>query len=269
MDIELNKVYQEDCCQFMDKIKSESIDLVLTSPPYADMRDYVKIPADEYVSWFLPIAEGIYKVLKSKGVFVLNIRNNVVNHRRHTYIYDLVNRLVNDINFFLIDDIIWDKCKMLPNTKGNRPMDTWEFAFVFGKSVNVTWNPDSVRTPYDEKSLQRFESPIKKRWGTNRDEVGQKEVKPHPLGCFPKNIIRIGSESQNQSHPAPYPIKFAEWFIKAYSNPGDVVYDPFSGSGTTAVAAQKHGRKWILTEIHEEYVKLAEKRIYDTPEALF
>ena len=267
--MELNQIYHEDCVKFMEGLSPGAIDLVLTSPPYADMRDYVKIPAEEYVDWFIPIAEGIKRVLRDNGVFVLNIRNNVVEGRRHTYVYELVHRLTAEVGFDLIDDVIWDKGKMLPNTKGKRPMDCWEFAFVFGKGLDVTWNPDPLRTPYDERSLQRFESPIKKRWGSSRTEAGDKIVTPHPLGCFPKNIIKMGSESINQGHPAPFPVSFAEWFIKGYSNPGDVVYDPFGGGGTTAVAAQKHGRKWILTEIHEEYILRAKQRIYNQMEALF
>jgi len=270
MDIEFNKIHQVDCRDFMaHSLKPASIDLVLTSPPYADMRDYVKISADNYVDWFLPIATGIYNILKPEGIFVLNIRNNVVKGKRHTYVYKLVDKLVEEVGFDLIDDIIWDKRKALPNTKGKRPMDCWEFAFVFGKGVNVTWNPDTVRTAYEEKSLRRFESPIKRRWSTVRTEEGEKLVKPHPLGCFPKNIIKIGSENVNQGHPATFPVAFASWFVKAYSNPGDVVYDPFAGSGSTAVAAKKNGRRWILTEIHADYIERAKERIFETQEALF
>ncbi len=269
MSTELNQIYHEDCTKFMERLAPGSIDLVLTSPPYADMRDYIKIPAKEYADWFLPVAQGIKKVLRDNGVFVLNIRNNVVEGRRHTYVYELVHRLTSEAGFDLIDDVIWDKGKMLPNTKGKRPMDCWEFAFVFGKGLDVTWNPDPLRTPYDERSLQRYEAPIKKRWGSSRTEAGDKIIKPHPLGCFPKNIIKMGSESIYQGHPAPFPVSFAEWFIKGYSNSGDLVYDPFGGGGTTAVAAQKHGRKWLMTEIHKEYIEIAQKRIDDTLEALW
>jgi len=268
-DLETNKIYHEDCREFLQKIEPGIIDLVVTSPPYADMRDYVKIPPKEYVDWFLPIARDIYYALKDNGVFVLNIRNHIVEGRRQTYVYELVHRLVKEVGFDLIDDIIWDKAKMLPNTKGKRPMDCWEFMFVFGKGTDVTWNPDSLRTPYEDRALERYKTPIKERWGTTREERGQRTVKPHPLGCFPKNILKICSEASKTGHPAPYPVALAEWFIRGYSNPGDVVYDPFGGAGSTAVAAQKNGRDWILTEIHEEYVEIAQKRINDTLPALF
>lgn len=272
--MELNQIYHEDCRKFMERLTPGSVDLVLTSPPYADMRDYVKIPAAEYIDWFLPIARAIKKTLRENGVFVLNIRNNVREGRRQTYVYELVYRLTmpeekGGVGFDLIDDNIWDKLKMLPNTKGKRAMDCWEFAFVFGKGLDVTWNPDPLRTPYDERSLQRFQDPVKIRWGTYRTERGERIVKPHPLGAYPKNILRIGSENLGQGHTAVFPTPFAEWFVKGYSNPGDFVYDPFGGSGTTAVAAQKNGRNWILNEIHEEYIEIARKRISETQEALF
>lgn len=264
-----NKVYHEDCREFMQRIEPGSIDMVLTSPPYADMRDYVKIPPEEYCDWFIPIAQDVFNVLKDNGVFVLNIRNHIVEGRRLTYVYELVHRINKEVGFDLIDDAIWEKTKMLPNTKGKRAMDCWEFMFVFGKGVDVTWNPDPLRTPYEARALARYETPIKERWGTTREERGTRVVKPHPLGCFPRNILKLSTEATKTGHPAPYPVALAEWFVKGYSNPGDLIYDPFGGGGTTAVAAQKHGRRWILTEIHEEYVQLAEKRLADIPEALF
>jgi len=269
MLLELNTFREGDCRDFMRSLSGEWANLVLTSPPYGDMRDYVKIKSENYVEWFLPIAEEILCSLKENGVFVINIRNNVVNKRRTHYTYKLVDALVEQVGFDFIDDQVWDKGKGLPNTKGARPIDVHEWVYIFGKGTAITWNPDSIRIPYDHKSLQRFQTPIKKRWGTNRDDVGYKDVQPHPLGCYPKSIVRIGSESTNVGHPAPYPVTLAEYYVKAYSNPGDVVYDPFGGSGTTAVAAQKHGRKWICSEIHEEYITLAKKRLQDVPEALF
>jgi len=244
-----------------------SIDLVLTSPPYADLRDYVKIPPEEYVSWFMPKADLIHKVLKKNGVFVLNIRNNIVNKSRHPYVYDLVSKLCR--RFDLIEDIIWDKVKVLPNPKGRRPMDLWEFAFVFGKGTEITWNVDYVRTPYGKRTEDRYKTDVKVRWNSIREDRGNRKIELHPLGAYPKNILRIPSESTRTGHPAPYPIEFASWFIKAYSNPGEIVYDPFGGGGTTAVAAQRNGRSWILTEIHKGYIEIAQKRIDDTVRALF
>jgi site-specific DNA-methyltransferase (adenine-specific) len=267
MDFELNHIYHEKCENFMERLEKNSVDLVLTSPPYADLRDYTKISPDEYVDWFLPISDGIYRVLKENGVFVLNIRNHIVNKARHPYVYELVYKLCDQFN--LIEDMIWDKVKVLPNPKGRRPMDMWEFALVFGKGTEVTWNVDQVRTPYGKRTEQRYQTDVKVRWNSIREDRGNRKLELNPLGAFPKNIIRIPSESIRTGHPAPFPVEFAEWFIRAYSNPGEVVYDPFGGAGTTAVAAQKNGRRWLLTEIHKEYVDLAQKRIDDTERALF
>ncbi len=268
MGIELNKIFPGDCVEFMSKtLEPESIDLVLTSPPYADLRDYIKIPPDEYVDWFLPKADLIHKVLKPNGVFVLNIRNSIVKKARHPYVYELVYKLCQ--KFDLIEDMIWDKVKVLPNSKGRRPMDLWEFALVFGKGTEVTWNVDPVRTPYGERTQQRYKTDVKIRWNSIREDRGNRKIELHPLGAYPKNIIRIPSESNRTGHPAPYPVEFAEWFIRAYSNPGDLIYDPFGGGGTTIVAAQKNGRNWVMTEIHQQYVDIAQKRVDDTIQALF
>jgi DNA modification methylase len=270
MDLELNHIYHTNCLDFMSEVlKPGSIDLVLTSPPYADLRDYVKIKPDEYVDWFMPYAKGIYEVLKDNGVFVLNIRNNVVEKARHTYVYELVHRLHKEAKFDLIEDMIWDKVKVLPNPKGRRPMDVYEFVFVFGKGREVTWNVDSVRTPYSTRTEKRYQTEVKVRWNSIREDRGNRKIELNPLGAFPKNVIRIPSESTRTGHPAPFPVELAEWFVRAYSNPREIVYDPFAGGGTTAIAAQKNGRNWILTEIHKEYIALAQKRIDDTARALF
>jgi len=265
--MDLNQIYHEDCMDFMSRIEEGSIDLVVTSPPYADLRDYVKIPPDEYVEWFMPKAELIHKVLKKNGVFVLNIRNQIVNKARHPYVYELIYKLCDQ--FDLIEDMVWDKVKVLPNPKGRRPMDLWEFALVFGKGTDVTWNVDQVRTPYGERTQQRYKTDVKVRWNSIREDRGNRKIELHPLGAYPKNIIRIPSESTRTGHPAPYPVEFAEWFVKAYSLPGEIVYDPFGGGGTTAVAAQRHGRKWVMTEIHEKYIAKAKERIANETEALF
>jgi DNA modification methylase len=268
MGVELNRIYHQPCETFMAEIlEPESIDLVVTSPPYADMRDYVKISPEEYVGWFMPKAELLHKVLKENGVFVLNIRNHIVNKARHPYVYELVFKLCQ--KFDLIEDMIWDKVKVLPNPKGRRPMDMYEFVFVFGKGTEITWNVDHVRTPYGKRTEQRYKTDVKVRWNSIRADRGNRKIELHPLGAYPKNILRIPSESTRTGHPAPYPVELAEWFVRAHSNPGEIVYDPFGGGGTTAVAAQRNGRNWILTEIHEEYIIKAQKRIDDTVRALF
>ena len=160
---ELNRFYHGDCLSLMRKAEADWADLVLTSPPYADMRDYMQIPPDKYVEWFLPIGKEVFRSLRDNGVFVLNIRNNVVDKRRTHYTYQLVSSLIEEAGFDFIDDQVWDKGKGLPNTKGVRPMDIHEWVYVFGKGVDVTWNPDSIRKPYDPRSLQRYEAPIKKK----------------------------------------------------------------------------------------------------------
>jgi DNA modification methylase len=264
--LDLNKVYHRDWVEFMSEL-DVPVDLVVTSPPYADMRDYAEIDPDKYIEWFLPISNEIYRVLKDNGVFVLNIRNHIVRGERHPYVYGLVYELCKQ--FSLIEDYIWNKVKVLPNPKGRRGMDMWEFAFVFGKGTDVTWNVDSVRVPYGNRTVDRYKTDVKVRWGSDRRDRGLRKVELNPLGAFPKNILDIPSEAKKICHPAPFPVEFAEWFIKAYSNSGDLVYDPFGGGGSTAIAAQRHGRKWIMTEIHKEYVELANSRLADEPEALF
>jgi len=133
----------------------------------------------------------------------------------------------------------------------------------FSKSLNFRFNRDDVRRPYNPISVKRMEYPIKKRWARdpNNPVREYKEWEPNPKGALPKNIIDIGSEYGNKVHPAVFPVKLAEWFIKAATSEGDTVLDPFIGSGTTMVAAATLNRNCIGVEIEPRYIDISINRL--------
>ena len=152
-----------DCTEELKQLDSESIDLVLTSPPYADQRDYgalnTKIEADGYIEWFRPKAEEIYRVLKKTGSFILNINDKVVDGFQHLFVFKLVIMLCDEIGFHLVRDYIWHNPATPPNVyssgKYGRTKKSHEYCFWFSKSDTWTFNMDPIRTPY-KKGMEKF-----------------------------------------------------------------------------------------------------------------
>lgn len=266
--LELNRIYQMDCIEGMRLLPDESIDLVITSPPYADRRKntYGGIPADEYVKWFLPIAHEIYRILKPTGSFFLNIKPHCENGERVLYVFDLVLSLKRDVGFRYTDEFTWTK-NGVPGRFNGRFKNAFEPVYHFTKKRGYTFNPYAVAIPTKEVSLRRAE---RKASGESKNGSGLAGMREgHSFKgrkkSLPSNHLHIPQTSNQHTiqskHPAVFPEELPTFFIKAFSNEGDVVLDPFIGSGTTAVAALRTNRNFIGFEIKSEYVSIANQRI--------
>ena len=268
--MEKNKVHYIDAIDGLRTLEDETVDLVITSPPYADMKKYVDgsngIPVKQYVPWLMIYIREIERVLKPTGSFILNINDKVSNKFRDPYVYELVHRITDSTTLKLYERLFWNKGKGLSHPK--RFGDKIEYLFWFAKTEKFTINIDEMRVPYSESSLKRFKKPIKKRFNrTEGDEkVEYKDWGPNPKGALPSTLINIGSESKriSDNHIAVYPEKLTEYFIKGATNEGDFILDPFMGSGTTGVSAKKLKRDWMGFDSIEEYVNFANKRIEKT-----
>jgi len=268
--MERNKVYNIDAIDGLRKLEDNVVDLVITSPPYADMKKYADgsngIPVKQYVAWLLPFIEEISRVLKPTGSFILNINDKVSNKFRDPYVYELVYKITSSTGLKLYERLFWNKGKGLSHPK--RFGDKIEYIFWFAKTDKFTIIIDEMRVPYSKSSLKRFNKPIKKRFNrTEGDEkIEYKEWGPNPKGALPSTLINIGSESKriSDNHIAVYPEALSDYFIKGSTNEGDLVIDPFMGSGTTGVSAKKHKRHWIGFDNIEEYVNFANQRIKNT-----
>jgi len=268
--MEKNKVHYIDAINGLRTLEDETVDLVITSPPYADMKKYVDgsegIPVKQYVPWLMTYVREIERVLKPTGSFILNINDKVSNKFRDPYVYELVHRITDSTTLKLYERLFWNKGKGLSHPK--RFGDKIEYLFWFAKTEKFTINIDEMRVPYSESSLKRFKKPIKKRFNrTEGDEkVEYKDWGPNPKGALPSTLINIGSESKriSDNHIAVYPEKLTEYFIKGATNEGDFILDPFMGSGTTGVSAKKLKRDWMGFDSIEEYVNFANKRIEKT-----
>ena len=164
----------------------------------------------------------------------------------------------------MFERLFWNKMKGLPNR--SRFGDRVEYIFWFAKSDQFYFDIDEMRTEYSQKSIQRMKNPLKKRFARteeNQNSDEYKEWKPNPKGALPTTLVNISSESKriSDNHVAVYPLELVKYFIKGSTKVGDLVLDPFSGTGTTSVASKDLGRNWLGFDINQEYVDLANKRL--------
>jgi site-specific DNA-methyltransferase (adenine-specific) len=265
--MEFNKIHKGDSLELLKQLPDNSVDLVITSPPYSTLKVYIDNPgilADDYVNWFIPYCKEIERVIKPTGSFILNINDKVENGFRHPYVFDLISKLHKETGLKMFERLFWNKMKGLPNR--SRFGDRVEYLFWFAKEKGFKFNIDDMRTEYSEKSIKRMTKPLKKRFARteeNQDANEYKEWKPNPLGALPTTLVNISSESKRiaDNHVAVFPVSLVEYFIKGSTEKGDLVLDPFMGTGTTGVASKKLGRNWMGFELEQDYIDIANKRI--------
>lgn len=266
--LKINKVYCADCLDGMKEVDSNSIRLCVTSPPYADKRDhdYGGIPAEEYVEWFLPRADQLYRVLTEDGTFILNIKEGVEDCERETYVYELVLALKKR-GWVWTDEFIWHKKNCYPGKWPNRFKDGWEHIYQFNKSKKYYLNKEAVKVPVKESTKKRtakmYKNDDKKVF---RDTNSGFSFKMTNLvgkdDCYPSNVLWMPTECTNVNHSAAFPRDLPRFFIRAFSKPRDIVIDPFMGRGTTAIEAQENNRDFIGFEKVPAHVDTANHYLF-------
>ena len=266
----LDQIIRGDCEKVLQDFPENSVDLIFTSPPYADQRakTYGGIKPDSYVEWFLPKAAQFLRVLKPTGTFILNIKERVVDGERHTYVIDLISKM-REQGWLWTEEFIWHKKNSYPGKWPNRFRDNWERLIQFNKRKNFAMHQEAVMVPIGDWAKERLAklSETDKIRDESRAGSGFGKNVSNWIGrdmVYPTNVIHMATETGNKNHSAVFPLDLPEWFIKLFTKPGDVVLDPFVGSGTTALAAIELGRRFIGIEINSEYVELSKERISET-----
>lgn len=269
-DIWQNKLFLGDSLDVLRQMPSEFIDLIVTSPPYADSRKstYGGHHPDQYVEWFLPISFELKRVLKPTGTFILNIKEKVVDGERHTYVMDLILQMRKQ-GWLWTEEYIWHKKNSTPGKWPNRFRDAWERCLQFNKHKKFNMYQDAVMVPMgdwaksrlknlSETDKRRDNSRVGSGFGKNISNWVNREM------AYPDNVLHLATECSNKDHSAVFPIELPSWFIKLFSQEGDIVLDPFLGSGTTAKAAKQLRRIYIGIELKQEYYQQALKNIEAT-----
>jgi len=271
-----------DCLDLMKNIDDNSIDLVFTSPPYAERRKstYGGTNENEYVDWFLPIGAEIKRILKPTGSFFLNIKPHTNKGERSLYVYDLICALKRETGFMFVEEYCWTK-NAFPGSLKGRFKNAFEPIYHFTKNSpnEITFNPVACGTPIKEESIART---YRKQCGAPKNGsgmTGMNTTNIRNLGLArPSNVINVNNVSNQfsdkQLHPATFPEGLVEFFVKSFTNEGDVVLDPFGGSGTVGLTCVKTKRQFILMEKQEQYFELIKKRVGDfnknfEPQTLF
>lgn len=267
INIFLDKLALGDCLKILQDIPSNSINLIVTSPPYADNRKstYGGVSPDKYVEWFLPISAELRRVLKDDGTFILNIKEKVVEGERHTYVLELILAMKRQ-GWLWTEEYMWHKRNSTPGKWSNRFRDSWERCLQFNKQKKFKMFQESVMVPMGDWAKTRlnnlgdndkirFNSQVGSGFGKNISKwIGRDKA-------YPTNVLHLATECGNKNHSAAFPKSLPTWFIKLFSEENDVVLDPFAGSGTTCIAAHELNRRFIGIELKPEYFETAEKNI--------
>ena len=285
-------ILQGDCFELIKDLPDNSVDLVITSPPYADIINYgkdisIKKPQD-YCDWLLPLFNEIHRVLKPSGSFILNINDNCSNGLRNPFIYELIYRSQKETKMKFYDTYIWHKLNGIPNGSKKRFRNTTEFIFHFVKNqkelkffmdrvlqdINIEtkerYTRNGLTTPQGkllEGERTRIPRKIKYLTGsTNKTKDGYEipqTKRTLPDLVRPDNVFRFktaGAARDNHiKHPAPYHKELPKYFINLLTDEGDVVLDVFAGIGTTGLVC--NNRTFIGFELNERYCEFGNKRI--------
>jgi site-specific DNA-methyltransferase (adenine-specific)/site-specific DNA-methyltransferase (cytosine-N4-specific) len=278
-----------DSFELIKDLPDNSVDLVITSPPYSNIISYgkdvsVKKPKD-YVDWILPLFNEIYRVLKPSGSFILNINDICVNGYRSTYVYDLISRSQTETNLKFYDNYTWVKKAGIPNGSNKRFRNMTEYIFHFVKDAKqMKFYMDRVLEEPTESTLERIKTPTNsnkvidgerkkgkivwvRRTAMKVDEDGRKDPdlvqRIVPDKVRPDNVFYFKSANAARDnsirHPAPYHKELPSYFINLLTDEGDVVLDVFSGIGTTGLGCIN--RNYIGMELNEKYAEFSKKRL--------
>lgn len=274
MEVNANILYG-DCAEQLKKLPNDSVDLIVTSPPYADQRKttYGGIAVNQYVEWFLPITRELLRVLKPTGTFILNIKEKVQNGERSTYVLELILEMRKQ-GWLWTEEFIWHKKNCYPGKWPNRFRDAWERLLQFNKTKQFNMYQETVMVPtgdwaktrlrnLSETDKTRDNSKVGSGFGKNISNWEGRDL------AYPTNVLHLATECGNKNHSAAFPEALPEWFIKLFTKEGDVVLDPFAGSGTTLVVAQRMHRNSIGIEIKLDYYQQIKERLQPSEWLLF
>jgi len=256
-----------DCESILKQIKDNSIDLIVTSPPYTERRvdTYGGIKTEKYVEWFLPKSKEFLRVLKPTGTFILNIKEATENREKELYVLHLILAL-KEQGWYWTEEFIWHKKNSFPGKWPNRFRDSWERLLQFNKDPHFLMYQDAVRVPIGKwgdirlKNLSkadktRKDSRVGSGFGRKVSNWANRDL------VYPTNVLHLATETGNRNHSAVFPKAIPEWFIKLFTKQGDWVLDPFAGSGTTLEVARRLERNSVGIEIMKKYYNISRRNL--------
>ncbi|MDR1350683.1 MAG: site-specific DNA-methyltransferase [Zoogloeaceae bacterium] len=272
----LGEAHLGDSLAFLPQIESESVDLILTSPPFALKRkkEYGNEDEDKYVDWFMGFAGHLRRILKPTGSFVLDLGGAYMPGFpvRSIYMFELLVRLVRETGFYLAQEFYHYNPARLPapaewvNVRRIRVKDSVNVVWWLSKSQNPKADNRRVLKPYSDSMKNLLKNGYVAKLRPSGHDISDNFRRDNG-GAIPPNLLELANTDSNSAyqkmcraaglkiHPARFPSGFAEFFIKFLTDEGDLVYDMFAGSNTTGLVAETLGRYWLASEISREYLE--------------
>ncbi len=272
----LGRMIHGDSLHIMKKMRTSSVDLVMTSPPFGLVRkkDYGNVAAGEYLDWFRPFAEQMHRILKDTGSLVIDIGGawEVGKPTRSLYHFKLLIMLCEEYGFHLAQDFYWWNPSKLPSpaewvtVRRIRVKDAINTVWWLSKTEWPKASNRRVLQPYSPSMMDLLAKGYRAKLRPSGHDISEKFAINNGA-AIPPNLIALPNTESNGAyqryceqhsitpHPARYPAELPEYFIRMLTDRGDLVLDPFGGSCVTGEVSQRLGRKWMCTELMEEYLK--------------
>lgn len=262
--MELNdRIYLGDTRDLIKNVPSNSVDLIITSPPYAKRRENSfghEMTYDEYVEWLYELSKDFIRVLKKTGSFVLNIKEGITKGTKETHVLKYLLKMAED--GYWNDTYIWTKTNPYPTGNKKRLKDGFEYCYHFTKGNKYKFFPKNCLVPANQKWLKdNLRRKNKGKHDVKNDSGLNMSIRTCNNMVRPSNVISLPTNTTNTKHPATFHIGLPQFFIKLMTNKGDLVLDPFIGSGTTAMACLEEGRNFLGFDSSQEYVDMAIERV--------
>jgi DNA modification methylase len=285
-EIELLSTYQTslgaaflgDSLELLERLPDNSINLVFTSPPFALQREkeYGNKDQSEYIQWLAQFARVVYRKLKDDGSFVLDLGGAYEKGKpvRSLYNFRIPIHFCDEIGFFLAEDFYWFNPSKLPspiewvNKRKIRAKDSINTIWWFSKTEFPKSDVTKVLTEYSTRMKKLLEDP-EKFYDAKKRPSGHDISKAFGKdngGAIPSNLLQIPNTDSNgqylrgcktlslKAHPARFPSKLPEFFIRFLTDPGDLVVDIFAGSNTTGFVAERENRRWLAFDNELQYL---------------
>lgn len=231
-----------DSFEYVPTLPAESVDAIVTSPPYGDLREYGGAEPDEYAAWIRPLLEDLYRVLSPTGGFLLNLGPIHRDGVEHPYLEDVL-AACRELGWLRLDTIVWVKRNAAGPSDLRKLHRKHEFVYWLGKDVDAYRGFDeTTRKPHSPETIDRYTRPMVK--GKSRGRAGYRYGNLHPDGARPPSVIEtVVGKRKGIAHTATMALELAQYLVALSCPPGGLVLDPFCGAGTTLLAAEHLGRR--------------------------
>jgi site-specific DNA-methyltransferase (adenine-specific) len=254
-------IHLGDTRQLITRVQSESVNLIVTSPPYPGRDDGVH--PDDFVAWFMPFGDEFWRVLRQSGSLVLNIREPCLDGERHTCVLSLI-LAMRHRGWLWVDEYCWHKSDPMPGRWPNRLRDGWERCLHFAKSGGCAFYDEQVKIPigdWAQRERLNIDDVIASERRTGSGARVRQAAWNDRTMVFPSNVLHFATVTRNVGLPYALPEQLPVFFIRLLTKENDLVLDPFLGSGTTAVVAERLGRRFIGFELGRRNVDIARRRL--------